>query len=445
MNTTLACYLALLSVAPAASPDAIFADAHDGNAPVIRAQSFYDPLYDSSGGYEGFDPYTTPAPEPAFAAGDFTPAVPLIASNNTYGGYPHSGSNSSGYGGSYTMPPITAPTSYYQNPAPSPAPITTPQYPMVQPQYSSPGMYPTSPPVYDQIWGQNGLFDPSIVGDGYGFSTYGTHGPQPYRYGLMSRWEMGFLPKVQTSDGLGQFGVLEVDADIQYTAPAYPTPKIFTYTQEFSYRGWDGPTGAPGLTTALPGDVYRFGFNMALATPQMGPWTIKAVFDPSINTDFEDNLTSKAWNIDGHAMAFFRPDAYITYVLGAGYWDRVNDKVIPYAGIIWTPDDRWEWRLVFPDMRVSYFCGNELGLGCWLYVRAEYHIEAYEIQLPTTGAREQVEVEDWRALMGIRKDNGWFGMFLEAGWVFGRNVAFLNGTPGFDPTTGFITRAGVHF
>jgi hypothetical protein len=144
-------------------------------------------------------------------------------------------------------------------------------------------------------------------------------------------------------------------------------------------------------------------------------------------------------------MAFFRPDAYMTYVFGAGYWDRVNDKVIPYAGIIWTPDDRWEYRLVFPDPRISYFCGNELGLGCWLYVRAEYHIEAYEIQLPTTGGREQVEVEDWRALIGIRKDNGWAGMFLEAGWVFGRNVAYLNGTPGFDPTTGFITRAGVHF
>ncbi|WP_348235656.1 hypothetical protein, partial [Salmonella enterica] len=70
---------------------------------------------------------------------------------------------------------------------------------------------------------------------------------------------LGYLPNVSTSGGLGDFGVFEVDADLQYTTPMSPSPKIFTYTQEFSYRGWDGPTSAPGLTTALPGDVYRFG------------------------------------------------------------------------------------------------------------------------------------------------------------------------------------------
>jgi len=435
VNTTFVCFLALVSAAPAELPFSDQSAITDNHAEVIRAQSpAYAPLYDPSWDYEPiYAPFGAAPPA-------YSPPPMMAAGGAPYGGYPAYGGGYAPYGGGtpaygvdYVMPALSAPT--------SPAPMATPApAPMM-----SPAPYSASPPLYDPILGSTGLVDPSIVGDSGGFAAYGTNGPQPYRYGWMSRYEVGFLPKVSTSNGLGNFGVFEVDTEWQYTTPMTPSPKIFTFTQEFSYRGWDGPASAPGLGTALPGDVYHFGFNMAVATPQMGPYTAKVVVNPSINSDFEDNLTSKAWNIDGHGMVFFRPDPYWTYVIGAGYWDRVNDKVIPYAGFIWTPDDRWEWRLVFPDPRISYFMGNEWGCGCWMYVRAEYHIEAYEIQLETTGAREQVEVEDWRALIGVRKDNGWAGMFFEAGWVFGRNVAFLNGTPGFDPTTGFITRLGVHF
>jgi hypothetical protein len=35
--------------------------------------------------------------------------------------------------------------------------------------------------------------------------------------------------------------------------------------------------------------------------------------------------------------------------------------------------------------------------------------------------------------------------FIEGGWVFDRQVAFLHGTPGFDINTGFICRLGLRF
>ena len=157
-----------------------------------------------------------------------------------------------------------------------------------------------------------------------------------------------------------------------------------------------------------------------MATPANSAWSTSIAFNPSINSDLEQGLGSNAWNWDGRAMMFFRVAPQWTWVVGAGFWDRVNDRVIPYAGAIWVPDDRWEWRMVLPEPRVSYYIGRPCNLPTWFYARAEYHVEAYEIQLETTGAREKVELEDWRILLGLRFDNGFYSSFVEAGWIFGR-------------------------
>ena len=99
---------------------------------------------------------------------------------------------------------------------------------------------------------------------------------------------------------------------------------------------------------------------------------------PSINTDFENSISSEAFQLDGRGMFIFQLDQYWSMVLGAGYWDRVKDRVIPYAGLTYR-DDFWEWQLMFPKTTVSVFLGNETLWSKWLYLTAEYHVEAYEV------------------------------------------------------------------
>jgi hypothetical protein len=221
--------------------------------------------------------------------------------------------------------------------------------------------------------------------------------------------------------------------------------RIFSFTQEFNMRWWDGPSTPPGGTTALPGEVYRIGWDFEINTPQQNPWSVQLAFNPSINSDFESGLSSDAWNLDARGIFFYRTSQYWMWALGAGFWDRVDDRVIPYAGFVWSPDNRWEWRIIFPKPQISYFLGNIMGMQKWLYVRGEYNVEAYEIELQTTGAQEQVEVQDWRVLLGFRDEAPQFTGFLEAGWVFGRDVEYAHGTPGFDPSSGFIVRAGLQY
>jgi hypothetical protein len=279
-----------------------------------------------------------------------------------------------------------------------------------------------------------------------GLVSWGINGPEPYHFGLASRYDFGFLPKEPTENGLGQLGIFELDAEWKYTTPSV-YQNIFSFAQQFGLRAYDGPLSAPGLTTALPGEVYRIGWDFEYATPvsNYGPWYAQFGFNPSINSDFKGSLSSDAWNLDSRGLLYYRQSPQLTYVLGAAFWDRVDDRVVPYAGFIYTPGDRWEYRLVFPQPSISYYAGSLWGFHEWFYVRGEWHIEAYEIQLETTGQRERVEIEDWRVLIGNRKTNGLFMLFVEAGWVFGRNVSYERGTPGFDVSSGFIVRTGLTY
>jgi hypothetical protein len=310
---------------------------------------------------------------------------------------------------------------------------------MITPQQNFIAAPPGSDPFMAQQYGlQNG---PGM--------RYGANGPQPFQTNRwISRYNFGILPKESTEGGLGDFGVLEFDGDWEYafqTAPGW----VFSFASQFGVRGWHGPSSAATHpTTALPGSVFRSGWKFELAsTANNGsPLSLSLTFNPSLNTDFEGSPSSNAWNWDGYGMLFYRSTPQWTWVFGAGFWDRVNDRVIPYAGFIWTPDSRLEVRAVLPDPRISYFMGKQWsGYDTWMYLRGEYHVEAYELQLETTGAREKVELEDYRILLGLRFDNGYYSSFIEGGWVLGRNVSFLKGTPGFGVSDGFIGRLGLRF
>lgn len=278
----------------------------------------------------------------------------------------------------------------------------------------------------------------------YGF---GSQMLQLSRYGFQSRVDNGWIPKEYTSGGApgqGNFGIYELDTELEYTAPT-GLGLIGSFTQEFDYRAWTGPSGSVGL----PSSVYRIGWDFEIATPQNNsPWYFQAAFNPSLATDFQDTVTSDAWLWDGRGIAFFQYSEQVLFAFGAGYWDRVHDRVIPYAGVLLKPDDRWEFRVMFPESRISYFLGSTGDYGQWLYLRGEYHVEAYEIDRGVPGAqtRDQIEIADWRLLTGLQVDSGYVVGFLEVGVVLDRQVSFkYQTTPNFDIGTAFLGRIGLRF
>lgn len=266
----------------------------------------------------------------------------------------------------------------------------------------------------------------------------GLNGPQPYRFGWQPRLDFGYLPSEGVSRGGGSFQIFEFDGELKNTRRV-GNGAIFAFTPQFGLRTWRA------TRLQLPSTVYRMGANFELATPANSPVSFLFGFNPSVNTDFEDSPSSDAFNFDSKAAIFYRHSEQVMYVIGAMYLDRVNDRVLPYAGVVLTPDDRTELRLMFPETRISRYVGNLMGDDKWIYASIGFHTEAYEIELERTGFGEKIEISDWRAVVGLRSDNNLFTSFIEAGIVFDRNGDFLNETPGFDISDGFILRGGLRF
>lgn len=286
---------------------------------------------------------------------------------------------------------------------------------------------------------------PGAPGGAPGAYSYGANSAQPYRFGWSNRIDVSYLPDSSVSaapgGATGDMEIFGVDYDLAFSSPYVPG-WIVNWTNQFSYRNWNGPSGSVGI----PSDVFRFGIDLEFETPQSGPFSISLGVTPSINTDFESDVWNEGFMLDGRGIMFFQLDQYWTLGLGAMYWDRVDDIVMPYAGLIYR-DDYWEWQLMWPEARISLFLGNEAYWSKWLYVRGEYHVEAYgvESRFLATSRDDRVQLEDYRILIGMKMDSGWSSWFFEGGWVFARDVRFDSPTPGYDIGTGFIGQIGLRY
>lgn len=307
------------------------------------------------------------------------------------------------------------------------------------PQPGFGGMQPSPYAPYSPYGGTQQSIPPQ------GLSTFGANGAKPYRYGWSNAVDVSWLPGGSATGApagiTGDMDILGVDYRLGYTTPFIPG-WILNWTNQFSYRNWNGPDA--GLT--LPSDLFRLGMDFEMETPQAGPWSISLGITPSLNTDFEAS-SSEGFQLDGRGILLMQLDQYWTLGLGAMYWDRVDDIVIPWAGFIYR-DDYWEWRLMYPEAKVSLFLGNEAFWSKWLYVRGEYHVESYGVNRGFGGvtADDQVQIEDYRVLMGLNMDSGYYSWFFEGGYVFDRNVEFANAAvPSYGLQDGFIGQIGLRY
>jgi hypothetical protein len=303
--------------------------------------------------------------------------------------------------------------------------------PFLEPNGISPGVGPYgAPPIDDRFGGP--------------MSIAGINGPQPYRYGWKPRLDAGYLPAEDVSRGDGEFGIFELDTEFRNTVPV-SDGSAFSFAPQLGLRSWDGPLLEGG--GRLPNAVYRLGTDLEYSTSASGPWSYSLGFTPSINTDFESSLDSDAFNFDARALLFYRQSMQWMYVLGVGYLDRVNDYVLPYVGAVWTPTDRTELRLMFPESRISHYIGNYFSDDKWVYASAGFHVESYQVEIdyPGFSRDEQIELSDWRAVIGLRSENDYISTFIEGGVVFDREVEFRHGTQDFDIDSGFILRGGLRF
>lgn len=302
---------------------------------------------------------------------------------------------------------------------------------------------PPTGPGYNPFSPQPMVTDPFLTpAPAYqaGPSWTGTNGPQPYRFGWTPKLDVGYLAPQRVNSGAGsKFEVVEYDLEMIHRELIGPD-LILTSTPEFGLRTWEGPR-----EIHLPANVYRFGWNLGLESAFNNAFSWHMFVNPSINSDLQSTLTSDAWNIDAKMYGVWQIDPTLQFVFGAFYWDRRDDIVLPYGGLVWYPTDDWEVRALFPEGRVSHFIGNFWEGSHWLYASYEFHVESYQFDMKGVRDREQIQLKDWRFAVGIRSDHAYFEKYIEVGMVFNRDVEFRHGQPNAGIEDGFQARIGLRF
>ena len=275
--------------------------------------------------------------------------------------------------------------------------------------------------------------------------SFGLNGPQAYRYGWTARYDLAYMPNTNTNNpNVGKFGIFAVDIEKEWVAPL-PGNWTFSMAPQIGYRGWSGPYGqTPGVgPVSLPGSVYSVGLGLKLDTPVVNGFSAELGFDPHLGTDFNHSPNRRAVMLDAYGVAFIRTSPQFMWALGAAYWERADRMIIPYAGFVWNPSDYVEFRIVLPKPRVSVFLGTPWGVPTWLYAQGEYHVEAYQIAI--AGSESQIQLADYRATAGLKFDAGWFSTYVEAGYIFNRDVKFHGVGQNFHINDGYIARVGWRY
>jgi hypothetical protein len=292
--------------------------------------------------------------------------------------------------------------------------------------------------AYQRLLGDDGA---ALVGFYDPFSlqfAYGNAGVQPYRLGWYSYNDFVMMPRVPASNG-GNFQDLEWNAWVRYARPLRHAT-VFTWTGWMNGKFWTGPSGLN-----LPPGAAEFISDFQWASANAGPWNWQLGFAPQLNGTFNERINSNAWMADARAVLMFRASPQWMFAFGAAYWNRANDHLIPYSGVIWAPNDRWEFRMMFPKSRASYYLGRIHGADTWLYAAGEYNLEAYQIDVQGPRVSVRGESSDYRVLIGASATTGIWTLFFEGGLVTDRHFRFRGEVADFELDDCALLRTGLLF
>jgi hypothetical protein len=173
--------------------------------------------------------------------------------------------------------------------------------------------------------------------------------------------------------------------------------------------------------TDMPPRVYDFSIAYQIRQ-RLGPLAFDVAASVLAASDFEGSAR-KGILFPGHAVGFLSVRPAVDVVFGVDYLDRSDIKLLPVAGLIWTPKPEMRFELVFPRPRAVFqltdhhrlYLAGELGGGTWAIER-----EAVGNDLAT--------YRDLRVCIGVEyvgKDGQ--RSAIEIGYLFDRRLEYSSG------------------
>jgi hypothetical protein len=443
-----------------AAPPSTFA-APPVNASPFAANPVTQPLYGTppapSYGSTVAAPPAYAAPPPYSAPAAAAPITPLPSTAPPASTYPS------------TYPATTAPWT-----SPAPPASAYQNYPATP--YAAPSIGP--PPPFDPYaaGGPGGPPPPAVP---YNYTPPPANFPQQpsplYPDGLPFQYQQGPIPSYPTDEGYyakAQRFLQELSFEYTYLygdhtkddhleinraelSSTFAIPMLYNIetpllvTPGFAANWLEGPLSGPPMMGMpggpdLPPQIYDAYLDFAWY-PKVTPWLgAELGFRPGVWSDF-DHVDTDSVRFLGRGLASLSVTPQLDVLFGAVYLDRLNVKFLPAGGFYWRPTPEWDAYLVFPNPKVRKYWAT-VGNSKWFwYVAGEYGGGSWSVQREVNSDR--IDINDIRIIGGIEwETQTLIRGFIEAGYVWDREVLFAEAFPGeFRPDDTLMVRGGINF
>lgn len=239
-----------------------------------------------------------------------------------------------------------------------------------------------------------------------------------------------------------EFNIIEAEATFLFPFFHSPTPILLS------------PGGAINLTAGpatmggadLPPQLYDLYLDAAWR-PQI---TQRLAADlgarVGIYSDFE-NLGEDAVRYQGRALAAISWSPTVEVRFGVVYLDRVDIKLLPAGGIVWTPDQNRRFEILFPNPKLAWRLSQYGNADFWFYIGGEYGGDSWQITRADGVTEEQVDYNDIRVMLGLEwsTPRGLKGM-VEVGYLWERELDYsITHADDLSLDNTFMLRGGLQF
>ncbi len=196
--------------------------------------------------------------------------------------------------------------------------------------------------------------------------------------------------------------------------------------------------GPPPPGPQLPEQVYALTTDFQVEQPLSRKLSLTVGATPGLYTDWE-NLSSEAVRVPGRIFLSYMKSPKLILIGGVVYTAQPELPIIPAAGLIWIPSEKWRLELIAPRPRLVYRANERLQL----YGQFSFDSSTYAIH--AAGRDDLLEYRDFRVSMGTEwTTKQKLRLYGEVGAAFARDLDLM-----FQPDNtidpGLFLRAGVRF
>ena len=238
-----------------------------------------------------------------------------------------------------------------------------------------------------------------------------------YRQGFLQRFRLSGSWIGQTNDdGLGISGL---DTSLTVAIPLGSFENLLLVTPGFKVDYLNGPADVD-----TPPRLYDVGLDLMWRKQFNDRWGSMVAVRPAVSSDFK--TSDDAIRMTGRALATWQwvPER-LSLLFGVVYLDRNDLPVLPGVGLIWTPSPEWRLDATFPRpklaRRVAFVPRQRED---WVYLSGRLGGRTWAVERQP-GVSDQLTLRDYRLSLGWeRMAEGGAGWFVEAGYVFGRELEY---------------------